>query len=396
MSVHVVGAGLAGLACALALADAGREVVLHETAGQAGGRCRSWADPRFDRVLDNGTHMVVGGNNAVFSFLKRIGAGDGLTAGPTAFPMLDMANGQSWTARPANLWPSILKSLTRLALAPKGTIADHLGGSDVYRRFWEPLALAIMNTPPDAASAEVFRRVLARTLWRGAAASRPHLAHHGLSETFAHPAIRTLEKAGAVIRFHHPLRGLGFDGNRVGELGFDDETVMLARHDAVVLAVPWAVAAGLLPGMPDLPSSPIVNAHFQMVEPPQGLTNRFLGLIGAAGQWLFLNGDVLSITVSAAAEMITWPAALIADRLWDDAAKALGLSGAPSAVRVIKEKRATLFHSPAVERLRPTPRVGDNLLLAGDWTATGLPCTLEGALRSGNRAARLVLAHART
>jgi glycine/D-amino acid oxidase-like deaminating enzyme len=392
MTLHVIGAGLAGLACALAAVDAGLDVELHDSAGQAGGRCRSWLDPTSGRVIDNGSHMVVGGNRAVFRHLARIGSTDQLAPGPAALPMFDLDSGQYWTASPARLLPSVIAAGWRMGMGcgADSSIAARLGRSRHYRDFWQPLALAVMNTPPEQASSQVFRRVLTRTLWRGNAASRPHIARHGLSAAFVDPALAALTQAGAAIHLHHPLRAIGMEGNRVAALDFDDVTHTLSRHDAVVLAVPWWIAHALLPDrLPVLPASPIVNAHFQVSipegkRPPAGM----LGLLGGAAEWLFLRDDMLSVTVSAASTLLERSVGEIAERLWADVDKALSLNMSPSSVRVIKEKRATLFHSPNVERQRPNPRLGDNLVLAGDWTATGLPCTLEGALLSGERAAR--------
>jgi hydroxysqualene dehydroxylase len=386
MTVHVVGAGLAGLAAALKVADAGLPVVLHEAAGHAGGRCRSWVEPSLGVTIDNGTHMVVGGNAAVFAFLERIGATDGLVPGPAAFPMLDLPSGRVWTATPARLLPSLLTAAWRMAAAADAGITRRLGRSHNYRRFWEPLALAVMNTPAEAASARVFRRVLARTLWRSQAASRPFLVRNGLSETFVAPALAALSKAGAELRLHHPLRRLVLAGDGVGELQFDDQSLTLGPDDALILAVPWVIAANLLPGLPTLPASPIVNAHFRLAAAPKTSAG-FLGLLGGTGQWLFVRGNLVSVTVSAAGDLAERSAEEIGDLLWADVARALDLVEPPVARRVIKEKRATLFHTPQVEALRPPPRMAQNLFLAGDWTATGLPCTLEGALRSGGEAA---------
>lgn len=390
MTVHIIGAGLAGLSCALASADAGHPVVLHESARQAGGRCRSWYDPTLERVIDNGTHMVVGANVAVFSFLRRIGAELSMAPGPTAFPMRDLASGKIWTATPARLIGSILASTWRLPRHRDSAIGAALGRSRNYQRFWDPLALAIMNTPADQASALVFRRVLARTLWRGAKASQPFLARDGLSSSFIAPALDSLAHAGVELRLNHPLRGLTRDGGRATGLSFDDETISLAEPDRVVLATSGSVARSLLPELPELPVSPIVNAHFRLAGTPPALPGGFVGLLGGMAQWLFVKDDVVSVTVSGARDIVDLDNEHLAALLWQDAARCLSLTTTPIATRVIKEKRATLWHSPAVEALRPVPRVMDNLILAGDWTATGLPCTLEGAVTSGTTAARLL------
>jgi hypothetical protein len=390
MTIHIVGAGLAGLSCALAAADRGHQVVLHEAAKQAGGRCRSWLEPTLDRVIDNGTHMVVGANQAVFGYLRRIGAGHSLTAGPAAFPMLDLANGTLWTATPAKLIGSILASTWRLPRNDDVPIGAALGKSRNYHRFWDPLALAVMNTPADQASALVFRRVLARTLWRGQRASQPFLAGHSLTDSFVTPAVAALAEAGVSIKLNHPLRNLERHQRGVCRLSFDDGAIEIGDNDRVVVAASWAVARNFVDEVPELPASPIVNAHFRLAETPAAPAGGFLGLLGGTGQWLFVRDDVVSITVSGAGDVIDLDNDVLRDRLWRDATRALGLKLEPLAARIIKEKRATLFHTPEIEKLRPAPRVAENLLLAGDWTATGLPCTLEGALTSGRIAADLI------
>jgi monoamine oxidase len=394
MTVHVVGAGIAGLAAALAIADRGHAVVLHEGAKQAGGRCRSWLAPGLDRVIDNGTHMVVGANHAVFTYLRRIGAEDSLRPAAAAIPMLDLASGRVWTATPLKLAASVLASTWQLSARQDEPIAAALGRSRHYRRFWDPLALAVMNTPADQASALVFRRVLARTLWRGGKASQPFLARQGLSQSFIAPALAALAKAGATLRLNHPLRAVSRDGGRVLRLQFDDAEIRLGADDQLLLAVPWPVAGGLLPDLPALPASPIVNAHFRLsagqlrqIKVPDGA---MLGLLGGTGQWLFVQRDVVSVTISGAGDVVDRDGAELGQCLWQDAGRALGIAGPPDALLVIKEKRATLFHTPETEARRPPPRQGENLLLAGDWTATGLPCTLEGAITSGLTAAEMI------
>jgi hypothetical protein len=166
----------------------------------------------------------------------------------------------------------------------------------------------------------------------------------------------------------------------------------------VVLALPPAGAADLLPGLQaPRDTRPIVNAHIRL---PEGATPRrrlapelpILGLVGGATDWLFLRGDVVSLTVSAAEDLAERPADEVAALLWRDTAKALGLDPqAEPMIRIIKEKRATLAQTPAALKLRPGPRTRwTNLALAGDWTDTGYPATIESAVRSGAAAAEVL------
>src|SRR5690349_23540599 len=99
-SVHVVGAGLAGLAAAVRLAGRGASVVVHEAAGQAGGRCRSYHDPALDMMIDNGNHLLLSANHAALGYLETIGAADGLAGPATAdFAFADLKSGERWTLR---------------------------------------------------------------------------------------------------------------------------------------------------------------------------------------------------------------------------------------------------------------------------------------------------------
>jgi squalene-associated FAD-dependent desaturase len=410
--VHVVGTGLAGLACAVALVRGGRRVTLYEAAAQAGGRCRSYFDATLGRVIDNGNHLVLSANHAALGYLDEIGAG-GTLAGPgrAMIPFMDLASGARWQVRPNRgplpwwvLAPSRrvpgTKFLHYLAAARLGlarrdeTVLDRLdAGSPLYTRLVEPLAVAVLNTAPGEASATLLRSVLAATFGRGAAACRPLIARAGLSASFVEPALARLADAGAGVRFGHRLRAVKLGRARAEGLDFSAARIALGVRDSVVLAVPPAVAASLIPDL-TVPreSRAVVNVHFLVTPAPAPLGDApFVGLIGGTAQWLFLRGDVASVTVSAADALAERSNDEIADRLWADTARALGFAGAPRPpTRVIKERRATFAQTPAEVARRPRAQTAwENLWLAGDWTDTGLPATIEGAVRSGQRAARL-------
>jgi len=164
----------------------------------------------------------------------------------------------------------------------------------------------------------------------------------------------------------------------------------------VMAAPPW-VASGLVPGLiaPEQFQA-IVNLHFRLDADP-GETG-FVGLLGGVAEWVFVKPGVVSVTISAANRIVDLPAEELAARVWPDVRAALGLGEALPAVRVVKERRATFAATAAQERRRPGVRwpaeTGGprNLVLAGDWTSTGLPGTIEGATRSGYVAATAVLA----
>lgn len=417
-TIHVIGAGLAGLACATRLAERGHRVALHEATDHAGGRCRSWYDAALDRTIDNGNHLILGANPECFAYLDRIGGRGGLvTIDPVRLPFLDLSDGCLWSLRPGNgplpLWLAdparrvpgsrLLDYLAILKLALPGqndTVADRLPHSHrLTRSLWQPLAVSILNTPYDQGSARLLWQVFRRTLLRGAEACRPHIAGPGgLSAALVDPALAYLRIHGADIRFGRRLRALErTDDGQATALVFGDQRRPLASGDRVVLAVPAEMLPCLLPGVP-APDHfhPILNAHFRLDSPaplPGGLP--LLAVIGGTAEWLFTRDDILSVTVSAADSLIDQPAATLAGILWRDVAQVLGCMEAPVPPhRIVKERRASFAAAPAMERRRPGPRVARNLFLAGDWTDTGLPATIEGAVQSGHRVADLITSSA--
>lgn len=413
---HIIGAGVSGLACAIRLVEQGCEVALYDSAGHAGGRCRSFFDDSLGREIDNGNHLLLSGNRAVMAYLDAIGARDRLISPPSAaFPFVDLAAGRRWTLRPGRgplpLWlfdesrrvpdsrPHEYLAALRLATAGDKTVAQCFDVSrPIYRRFWEPLAVAVLNTAAAEAAARLLWPVVVETFGRGEAASRPCTARQGLTHTFVEPALAYLVRHQAPARLGQRLRAVKLAGDRAVRLDFGVAQVDLGQGDSVVLALPPAGAEALLPGLA-VPQDyrPIVNAHFRLDTAPATEAARFfLGIVGGEAHWLFLREDVVSVTVSAADGLVDLPSPTIASRLWADVARALHRPSAPvPPYQIIKERRATIAQTPEQLALRPPTRGRwTNLFLAGDWTDTGLPATIEGSMRSGRAAAAEVLAPA--
>lgn len=409
MSVHVIGAGLSGLAAAVALVRLGHRVSVHEAAGHAGGRCRSYFDAALGRRIDNGNHLVLSGNTAIAGYLAEVGGAAGL-GGPerAEFPFFDLGTGERWTVRPnagplpwwvlspsrrapGTLPRDYLRALALARVPAEATVADCLNGhGKAFARFWEPLAVAVLNTEAKAGAAALLWPVLRETFGRGEAACRPRIALEGLSECFIDPALAYLGRAGATVRFHERLRRIDFDGPRASGLHFaSGETLPLGASDAVVLAVPPQGAGALVPDVPvPKASRAIVNGHFLLPKPAD--RPALLGLVGGLCHWLFLRGDVASVTISAADPLADKDAGALAEAMWAEIVPALALESATPlpAHRIVKEKRATFAQTPEEVARRPQAQTGfRNLFLAGDWTQTGLPATLEGSVRSGNSAA---------
>lgn len=391
-TLHVIGAGLAGLSAAVAATRAGWRVALHEAAPMAGGRCRSFRCHLLDRALDNGSHLLLGANRNALAFAAAIGGGETLAVLPPRFPFLDVKTHRLWEVRPGRLPAGLWQTIRALGLTgiPHGqSVADRLGKTSAFAHLWKPLCEAILNTPPEQASAQLLARVLRTVFLGGHAAARPHVAAAGLSALFSAPAEATLAAHGANLRYGRRLTAIG-----PHVLEFDNGPVPIRGGDRAVLAVPPWAASQLLPALPPLATSAIVNLHFRLDHTailPGGMP--FLALVESLAQWLFVREDVVSVTISAAGSLVDRPAAAIAQQVWQEIAPLL--QGAPQHLppfRVIKERRATLAHTPAILRRRPGPDTHlEWLFLAGDWLSAPWPCTMEAAIASGLSAARLAL-----
>jgi squalene-associated FAD-dependent desaturase len=408
--VHVIGAGLSGLSAAVELAGAGRRVVVHEAAKFAGGRCRSYYDSVIDMVIDNGNHLLLSGNWAALAYLRRIGGLAALAIAEQAeFPFADLATGERWTLRPnAGRLPWwILDARRRVPgtrapdyLAPIGVLrapAEARVGDvmacrgQLYARLWRPVLLAALNTEPSAADARLAGQILRETLGAGGQACRPIVATGGLTAAFIDPALAFLGTRGADIRFNHSLREVRFSDNRATELDFGGERIAVSAEDRVVLAVPPNVARALVPGL-TVPEAfhAIVNGHFRVAPPPgQPL---ILGIVNGTAEWLFAYPDRLSVTISCADRLLEQPRQRLAETIWREVAALTGLAPDLPRWQIVRERRATFSATPQEAARRPEARTRyHNLVLAGDWTRTGLPATIEGSIRSGLTAAALLM-----
>jgi squalene-associated FAD-dependent desaturase len=408
---HIIGAGISGLSAAVRLANANFKVHLYEAMQQAGGRCRSYFDAATNLTIDNGNHLLLSGNHHALAYAKSIGTEAGLVGPERAqFPFVDLTTGKRWRLDLGDsrlpLWvfdaarrvpdTSLRDYLALMPLiwsSPERLVGDAIPCEGLlYQRLVQPLLLAALNVDPPEGSAGLAGAVVRETLLAGGRACRPLIARDGLSAVLIEPAIQLLQSKGTVIRFGHELRKFGSSADRVGELDFGEESIALAPSDVVVLAVPPRPAASLLPGL-KTPTKfrAIVNAHFRY-EPPKDMPP-ILGVVGGLVEWLFAFPERLSVTISNGDRLVDMPREELAQAIWRDICQASGIKSELPAWQIVRERRATFEATPEQNALRPGASTAfKNLFLAGDWTDTGLPATIEGSVRSGHRAADHVLA----
>ncbi len=408
---YVIGAGLSGLAASVALAGRGVPVELFEAAAFAGGRCRSYFDPVLEETIDNGNHLVLSGNHAVQEYLSAIGAQDALKGPPRAeFDFFDVKTGARWKVAPNDgpipLWvfaekrrPPGTKPMDFISLA--ALLRDHPGKriGDVIKcegALWEtllrPLLLAALNTEPADSSADLASAVIKETLSKGGQACRPCIATPTLGGAFIEPALEFLTRKGAAVRLGTRLQDLKLADARAEVLEAGGEKRALESEDIVILAVPPWIASTFVPGL-SVPEEfrAIVNVHYR-IEAPSAMPP-MLGVIGGKAEWIFVFENRVSVTISGANTIVDDDREALAREVWADVSRALDIAGPMPIWQVVKERRATFAATPEQNAKRPGPTTKwSNLFLAGDWTQTGLPATIEGSIRSGNKAASLALA----
>jgi len=385
------------------------QVRIADSAAQAGGRCRSYHDPQLGLTIDNGNHLVLGGNTSVARFRSTVGASLPL-AGPkhADFAFADIGQGTRWTIRMNDgrlPWWVLSKSrrvpgtsggdyleLARLLTGSKTeTVGDRIrAAGPIWERLLAPVLLAVLNTAPERGSARLTAAVLRESLLRGGRATLPRIAEPSLAAAFIDPAVAWLAAREAPLALGRRLRAVATEGDRATALDWGAGPEPVAGDEAVILAVPPWVATDLLPGLsaPDAFHA-IVNGHFAIAPPPDAPP--MLGLLGGTAEWLFAFPDRISVTVSGADAIVDLDREQLARRFWADIQRAYGFEANMPAWQIVKEKRATFSATPEQDAKRPPAATRwRNLFLAGDWTQTGLPATIEGALRSGEAAARAV------
>ena len=406
-TVHIIGAGLAGLAAAVRLVRSAAAVVVHEATAQPGGRCRSYHDRVIGMTIDNGNHLVLSGNHSVLGFARAIGSEAGLVGPVSAeFPFIDLKSDERWTLhindglpwwvfdsgrRPPGTRLGEYLRLGRLLWVPEDVAVPQVVNcaGPLYERLLHPVLLAALNIDPREGSAALASAIIRETLLAGGRACRPLIARDGLSPVLIEPALSHLKQRNAPVRLEHELRALRFSGDRVAELDFGAETIRLDERDAAILAVPPHAAAMLLPQLP-VPDKTcaIANAHFR-IDAPIGFPP-MIGVINGTVEWIFAFPGRLSVTISNADRLMDLPRADLARTIWNEVSRVAGIAAELPPWQIVRERRATFAATPEQNARRPGAGTRwRNLVLAGDWTATGLPATLESAARSGNRAAEL-------
>ena len=411
-TIYVVGAGMAGLSAAVSCAMKGHNVRLFETTNHAGGRCRSYKDKLLDRFINNGNHLILSGNSGVKEFLKNINAANNFEImQPVLFYFHDITNNEKWSLRPNDgripWW--IFDSSRRI---PGSTLGDYLAllklkfakdekiaalvnpSRPIFEKFWQPLSKAVLNTDAYEGSTELIWSMLSKTILRGSDYSSPMIARTGLSEAIVKPAISFLSTKNSTIKYTMKLKSLTMNCNNLESIIFNKKTFRLKKKDRVILALPPNEISNLIPDIKTpTKTNAIVNVHFRLDDRPALPNNApFIGIIGGFAHWLFKHDDIYSVTISAANSIAEKSNDEISKIIWSEVASVIGYKNSEIPLfRVIREMRATFVQTPDENNRRPDSHTNwENLFLAGDWTNTGLPATIESAVVSGQKVAEML------
>jgi len=447
VKVVVVGAGFAGMAAAIDLQERRHEVLLLERRGVLGGRATSFPDAATGEDVDNGTHLMIAGYETTLDLVRRAGATDLLLVQDHL--KIDYRDDRGWTSLDCPPLPApwhLLAGLiplrvpwrsrwdaVRLGLSARaGEVPRDITLAEWFRRtgqtattrrlLWDPLATAILNETPERAAAVVFREVFREAFLRRRDAARLVFLRAGYGRLHERLAAYFLGRGG-LVRRRALVESIEIDGDRVRAVHYTQRAEtrdeikrgVPARServeaDAVVAAVPWSALPSLVPeslraerpfaDAARLRGSPIVSIELWLdrvvVDRPMA------GLRGTEVEWVFDKGRLygregapqhLAFIVSAAERAVPRPNAELAAAAEAALRRYFPAMAEARVLRslVMREPDATFSCDPEAEALRPGPATPvRGLVLAGDWTATGLPATIEGAVRSGRTAARLL------
>lgn len=423
--VVVLGGGFAGLSAAVRLARDGATVRVLEAKARLGGRATAFADRESGEVVDNGQHVLLGCYSDTFAFLREIGAEGHVDLQPQlAVTMIDRRGRRSRLVCP-NLpaplqllagvleWDALSWTDRLSVLAMRRPIRQRLASAGetvenwlirngqtarIREMLWDPLALAALNQPPERAAAPPFARVLSEMFSREPRAAAIAIPSKPLHLMYAEPARSYIEAHGGEVRTGAPSRVV-IDGDTLVAVESGGERWPASR---VIVAVPWfalrdvfgtAVPPSLAPLVTRasaLASSPIVTVNLWFDRP--AFDERFVGLPGRAMQWAFDRGPYVSLVSSGADDIVRKTNDELIAIARDELMEAMPPLRAARLQRaaVIREPRATFSLAPD-QPARPAAETSvPGLWLAGDWIDTGLPATIESAVRSGHRAAALV------
>jgi squalene-associated FAD-dependent desaturase len=424
--IIVIGGGFAGLSAAVYLADRNYKVTLIESSPKLGGRAYSFYHPKLNSIIDNGQHLMMGCYTNTLSFLSKIEATDYLEIQKNMRACFVKRNGSKFNLAvsnsiyPINLLFAILK-FNAINLKSRVKIIDLFldlcfcwtcdlkeysvlqwlrekkQTNEAIHSFWEIICIGTLNSPIDKASASIFAEVLKRIFFDGNDSTKFIIPKAGLSELYVQKSKEYLFRKNCQIIVSEKVLRLEQSNscvecvitNKNSYTDFDYVISTLPSHQLKKIFERSNISTKCIP---ELKYSPILNAYLKLSKNP--FTNRFYGLIDSKIHWIFNHGGYISLTISAAEDLILLTNDEIFQILYSELEIFFSIFKKELVTNaiIIKEKKATFisdFESIAKRENFHSPF--ENLIISGDWTNTGLPSTIESAVTSAVKAVEIVL-----
>lgn len=420
----VIGGGLAGLTAASYLSANGFNISLFEASPKLGGRAYSFYDPEFGGEIDNGQHLLMGCYKYTLDFFKLIGSYDNLEIQENlSVNYVDKNNNNYYLNASSYFYPfnllnallnykaifaaeriSVIKFFCRLPFIHKNSLKNisikqwlqNEGFSDnTISSFWELIAVSALNTGIHKASAKAFYDILLEILLKGNFNTKIIFPKYGLSKTYCQNASDFIIAKNGVVNLSEKITDIEIFNNKIAQITTSKQ--VLKKFDFVVSTVPLYSAQKFFPlinknisASPELEYSSILSLHIKIKNNP--LKQRYYGFISSPVHWVFNNGSYLTVVISDADELINKDKEEIYKLVVNEIVNYLGINKSELGnYRIIKEKRATFIPSGKILAKRPDYITNvENFYIAGDWTNTHLPSTIESAVKSGKQIADLI------
>lgn len=439
--VIIIGGGWAGLSAAIKLSEQGKNICIIESAKQLGGRAREVNYHQY--TVDNGTHIMVGAYTETLDLIKKVNTLDKNNSTWNESDILErqglnlsyMQSDKSNIKLPCISLPSPFNIAFSFLLAKGLNLSDklrilffglkiklelitlktdldlesfltqHNQSSITIKNIWEPLCLAIMNTPIDQASAEVFLTVLKDAFFKSKSASDLIFFKRNLSETFPVPAQQYLETCNGVIELNQKAISIKKEENeyvvRTKTTNFQAKHIIIATTPGAAVSLLSNLDTGcklnnLISNLNTFTYQPICTIYLKYPESIQ-CQEIMQGFLGTTTQWMFDKNltnqpGLVSIIISSQGCHLEMDNKTLINNITHELAQFHPGWPQPVDAFVIREKRATFTASVNINRIRPPNKTDiNNIWLAGDYTATQYPATLEGAVRSGQQCAQQIL-----
>lgn len=419
----VIGGGAAGLSTAAYLSSNGIKVTILESSPKAGGRAYSFTDPISGNVIDNGQHILMGCYKDTLNFIKLIGAKDNfvfnkslninllqpggktikLKAAPYLYPVNLLFALLNYKAISFNDRLSLLKFMFKIPFTSHQKLIgknvnewliESNQNEAVIKSLWEIIAVGALNTNIRKASALMFREILMKIFYNGNFSSTIVLPEYDLTRSYVEPALNFITSNDGLLLLSSPVEEIITANNTITALKINNEVI--TDFDSIISTIPYHSIIKLLPGLLEgnkleLEYSTIVNIHIWLQE--NNFNKEFYGLLHSPVHWVFNKGSHLNLVISDADYLIEKSSVEIYDLCLKELKLFMNIQEENIfRYKVIKEKKATFIPSYKIHFARPSSITKyKNLFLAGDWTDTGLPSTIESAVKSGRIAAENVI-----